>query len=143
MPRQSKDEKSLLKVVVLQNELDKRRAVLSPVSKLRVPERAIFDLIATNNLHLSKLDVPLIEAFAIASARVSAKGRTLKIAELDKNVRMLMMLATKLRITPQSRIDPEKLSRHLKNTVKNKGTWENDDAEESDDEEAEGEDAEG
>lgn len=128
MPRASKVSLTVVPV----HELDKHRKVLAPASKLRADERVVFDLIATNNVHLTKLDVPLMEAYAIASARVSTKGRSLKIADLDKNVRMLMLLATKLRITPQSRIDPEKLSRHMKNAVRNKGVWENNAAEEDD-----------
>jgi hypothetical protein len=132
MPRKSLAELTVVPVTT-------GRVGLKTLHKLRVAEQKVFDYVTRNHRHLVEIDVPLLECFCVAQARMVTKGPH-KIAEFDKLARIVTNMATKLRLSPQSRIDPEKASRRYSGSkpaavVRNKNPWV--DNEESDDSEEE------
>ena len=84
------------------------RPTLTPLRPLKSDEKAVFDLVVRENVHLQAIDVPLLMGFARASAglfNVDSAG------EFEKLARIAMSFATRLRITPQSRVHPTTLGR--------------------------------
>ena len=84
------------------------RPTLMPLRPLKGDEKAVFDLVVRENVHLQAIDVPLLMGFARASAglfKVDSAG------DFERLARVAMSFATKLRITPQSRVHPTTLGR--------------------------------
>jgi hypothetical protein len=84
-----------------------------------VKERALFnDLInATDAEHFRQSDLPLLINFVQSTllARRAAAGMERDsdlIAVFEKAIKLQGMLATRLRIAPQSRLDPKTVARH-------------------------------
>jgi hypothetical protein len=102
------------------------RPTLIPLSRLKTTEQKYFDNTAREAVHMGKGDVPLLMAFAITSARLMA---TKNASDFDRLGRLSIMLATKLRLTPQARVHPATLSR----AVKNKHVWDESPSAEGDD----------
>jgi hypothetical protein len=84
------------------------RPTLTPLRKLKGDEKAVFDLVVREHVHLQPIDVPLLMGFARASAglfKVDSAG------DFERLARVAMSFATRLRITPQSRVHPLTLGR--------------------------------
>src|SRR5262245_37391023 len=102
------------------------RLLLTPFEPLKSAERKIFDLIVRENAHLRQTDVPLVMGYARASTgllQVETAG------DFDKLARVMMSLATKLRISPQSRLDPKTLARRIADQDNGPKPWERGDKE--------------
>src|SRR5262245_36753226 len=84
------------------------RPTLMPLRPLKGDEKAVFDLVVREHVHLQPIDVPLLMGFARASAglfKVDSAG------DFERLARVAMSFATKLRISPQSRVHPLTLAR--------------------------------
>ena len=84
------------------------RPTLTPLRPLKSDEKAVFDLVVRENAHLGPIDVPLLRGFARASA---ALFKVDTAADFEKLARVAMSFATRLRITPQTRVHPTTLGR--------------------------------
>src|SRR5215510_5694320 len=93
---------------VVGSDTTSTRPPLTPLEPLKTAERKIFDLVVRENPHLRLTDVPLVMAFARASAGTFNSDTAV---DFEKLARVTMSLATKLRISPQSRHDPKTLAR--------------------------------
>ena len=94
-------------------------------------ERSLFDFIvdASPPQHFTDSDQPLLLSYvqACLMARSSAKIPA-KTSIWERAVRVQAMLATKLRLSPQTRLDPKTLARQYANFDPNGPTpWERDD----------------
>ena len=95
-------------------------------------ECALFDSV-TSSLdpkHLRESDLPMLVAYVQASLLSRRLARTDKVAEWEKATRLMATLATKLRLTPQSRVDPKALARQepslLRKPWEPREPWEDD-----------------
>jgi hypothetical protein len=88
---------------------------LSPPSFLSAEEVALFNEVvgACDVSHFRKSDEPLLVAFIQATlmSRDAAHDPS-KILVWEKATRMQATLATRLRLAPQSRLDPKTVGRH-------------------------------
>jgi hypothetical protein len=89
-----------------------QRSRLSPPASLSKDERAIFDLVVAENSHLTLLDAPMLTAFAQAAAKTISLAKKEGIQAWERSARIMAMLATRLRITPQSTATAQTLARH-------------------------------
>jgi hypothetical protein len=101
---------------------------LTTPAGLTKPERSLFDFIvdASPPHHFTDSDQPLLVSYvqACLMARSAAKTPT-KVAIFERVVRLQAMLATKLRLSPQTRLDPKTLARQYANFNPNGPTpWE-------------------
>jgi len=83
---------------------------------LSKPERMLFDQIvnACAPAHFALADVTLLASYVQASLIAQDTARDPgKVTEWEKAVRVQAMLATKLRLSPQSRTDPKTIARNL------------------------------
>jgi hypothetical protein len=91
-----------------------RPSRLDPPDYLSKPAKTVFNdiVMSVDAEHFRECDVPLIASLAHATlmARTMAKNPT-KIDQWEKAVRTQAMLSTRLRLTPQSRIDPKTVGR--------------------------------
>ena len=87
---------------------------LNPPSYLSAGERALFDelVAACDTAHFRESDLPLLASYVQATliARDAARDPD-KIMLWEKAVRMQATLATRLRLSPQSRVDPKTTGR--------------------------------
>jgi hypothetical protein len=87
---------------------------LEPPADLREDERTLFtELIdATDTRHFRPTDLPLLTSFIQATllARSTARNPN-KINVWERAVRVQATLATRLRLSPQSRTDPKTIGR--------------------------------
>jgi hypothetical protein len=86
---------------------------LTAPSGLSVKERALFEELVTacDPKHFRKGDTPLLVSLVQAMLMAHRLGRNPnKVAEWEKAVRVMAMLATKLRMTPQARTDPKTIA---------------------------------
>jgi hypothetical protein len=94
--------------------VDGKPPKLTPPPDLRDDERALFiELIdATDTRHFRPTDLPLLTSFIQATllARSTAYNPN-KVATWEKAVRVQAALATRLRLSPQSRTDPKTIGR--------------------------------
>jgi hypothetical protein len=96
-----------------------RKSALDPPQGLTKPERTLFDEIADSAQHLRQSDVPLLASYVQATITSRRSARDPSKADLwEKATRLQAMLATKLRLTAQSRVDPKKLGRQEPRGVK-------------------------
>ena len=91
---------------------------LTTPAGLTKPERLLFDFIvdASPPHHFRDSDQPLLVSYvqACLMARDAAKTPA-KIAIFERVVRLQVTLATKLRLSPQTRLDPKTLARQYAN----------------------------
>jgi hypothetical protein len=92
--------------------VDGTRPRLTPPSSLTKSERSLFIELASGAEHLRPTDAPLLASYvqAIIASRRSARDPS-KLDIWDKATRLQMSLATKLRLTAQSRADPKTVGR--------------------------------
>ena len=100
--------------------------VIENQSRLELPrgltkrEREVFVKLAAQAGHLKPCDAPLLASLAqsiILSRRLARDPA--RISEWEKTIRAQAMLATKLRLTPQSRTDSRAAGRHEAPTGQN------------------------
>ena len=98
--------------------IDVARKPIEPPPDLKAQESAIFrQLVAScGSNHFRKSDIPILTAFATATHLSRFYAELIgESADAFKNweaaVRLQVSLATKLRITPQSRYDPKTIAR--------------------------------
>ena len=91
---------------------------LDPPEDLSDPERSVFVEVtnACSPRHFAASDLPLVVSFAqttviARSAGASAASDPQALAVWEKAVRLQAMLATRLRLSPQSRLDPKTVAR--------------------------------
>lgn len=87
-----------------------QRPKLSPSTSLG-REKDIFDLVLAENQHLTPLDMRMLIAFAQASAKTFKLSKRQNVQSWERSARIMAMLATRLRITPQSTATPQTLAR--------------------------------
>jgi hypothetical protein len=109
MPRRSP---ASFEVVAVDGKPDR----LSPPSHLNKAERTLFSEIvgAVDPRHFIEGDLPLQCSYVNATliARKASRDES-KINVWEKATRMQAMLATRLRLSPQSRLDPKTVARRL------------------------------
>jgi hypothetical protein len=87
--------------------------LIAPSSLTKAEQKAFTELMACcDPAHFRESDVPLLISFvqATLAARKAARDPG-KAARWERSIRLQMSLATKLRLSPQSRIDPETIGR--------------------------------
>ena len=110
---QQRGRKSLASVLAL--NLEENASPLIAPSFLNAEERALFtELVGIcDPSHFHQSDIPLLLSY-IQSTLISrcAAHDPDKITIWEKATRMQATLATRLRLSPQSRVDPKTLGRH-------------------------------
>ena len=93
---------------------DSRPRITAP-SSLTKSERMLFTELAADAGHLVQADAPLLASYvqAVLLSRQAARNPG-AIDQWQKVTRVMMSLATKLRLTAQSRTDPKTLTRQQK-----------------------------
>jgi hypothetical protein len=94
--------------------VDVRQTRLSPPDGLSAAEREVF-LTAVQSCdpsHFSPADAPMLAAYSRAAV---LSMNPANFAEWEKSTRALAVLATKLRLTPHSRIDARAAGRKVNN----------------------------
>jgi hypothetical protein len=88
------------------------RSPPEPPRSLTKSERALFIELAANAQHLMPTDAPLLASYVQATlmSRRSARDPA-RVEVWERATRIAAMLATKLRLTAQSRVDPKTLGR--------------------------------
>ena len=91
---------------------DGSRSRITAPSSLTKSERSLFTELATDAGHLVQADAPLLASYvqAVLLSRQAARNPG-AIDQWQKVTRVMMSLATKLRLTAQSRCDPKSLTR--------------------------------
>jgi hypothetical protein len=89
------------------------RTALSPVVKLNVLERSIFNLTVTRHKHLKPADVVLVTAFAQSAARVLSGRRP------DRDTRTMVLLSRALRLAPMNALEPRTVARARRDAESN------------------------
>jgi hypothetical protein len=99
--------------------LDLPPRLTTPAGLLNVKERKLFDEIigAVDAKHFRAADVPLLAAYAQALAMVHTLARSRRIPDWERASRVAAMFATKLRLTPQSRLQARTVGRHQPSQV--------------------------
>jgi hypothetical protein len=91
-------------------DLSRQRPKLIPLSSLTKAECRAFNYLANQNPHLGLADVLLLEALAISFCRtMAAKREGSEIWEREN--RILLAIATKLRCTVQATVQPRSAAR--------------------------------
>ena len=86
----------------------------SPPPGLTKAERTLFAELVAASKHLTESDSQLLVSFAQATLTAQRAARDpSKIDAWERAVRVQAMLATKLRLSPQSRTDPKTVGRGL------------------------------
>jgi hypothetical protein len=92
---------------------------LTPPSSLNDDEQALFSELvgACDASHFRESDLPLLISYVQSTliSRAAARDPD-RIALWEKATRMQATLATRLRLSPQSRIDPKTVGRHQLNS---------------------------
>jgi hypothetical protein len=83
-----------------------RRPKLIPSLTLSAEEKKLFAQIAADNPHLMVSDAPLVTQYVLILTRVKELSRDKDVRAWDKAVRLALQTGTKLRILPQSTVDP-------------------------------------
>lgn len=102
---------------VVQPATNGPRPRLIPPSSLTKAERAIFTSIAATARHLTETDTVLLAAYATAVAKTARLGKGKDTADWERSARVMAMLATKLRLTPQATASPQTIARQRKNAL--------------------------
>jgi hypothetical protein len=100
------------------------RPAIEPPRSLRKSERVLFSELVASAGHLRPSDAPLLASYVQATLTSHrSAGDPSKLDTWDKATRLQMSLATKLRLTAQSRVDPQTLGR-MKLLPEGPGPWE-------------------
>jgi hypothetical protein len=94
--------------------VDGRSSRLEPPSYLTRPETELFEelVAACSADHFRISDLPVLVSLVQATLLARSAGRDpAMVAEFDRVARLQATLATKLRLTPQSRTDPKNIGR--------------------------------
>jgi hypothetical protein len=96
-----------------QPNVDGKPARLSPPTSLTPKEREVFvDLVAAVDArHFRESDLPLLISYVQASVMAQAAARKGDTKTWERVTRVQAMLATKLRVSPQTRLDPRTVAR--------------------------------
>jgi phage terminase small subunit len=78
---------------------------------LSTDERLLFMETAATHRHLTAGDQAMLAAFAQASVKSRKLAKKPDTQAWERATRVMAMLATKLRLTPQATSDPQKLGR--------------------------------
>jgi hypothetical protein len=100
---------------------------LTAPSSLTTEERRLFsELIgACDSNHFRRSDLPLLVSYVQATLNAQTTAHDPKMAsQWERSVRMQCTLATRLRLSPQSRIDPKTLGRQDRNNPRLRYPWE-------------------
>ena len=98
--------KSAAELNVVKLDLTNTRPKITPPSSLNAAEKALFNEVVRNNAHLLPGDALLIGAFVQALAKankLAKKSDAASIASWEKVSRVMIALATKLRLTQQAK----------------------------------------
>jgi hypothetical protein len=113
------------------NVIDCAQAPLVPPAFLTKTERALFTDIAASATHLKPVDVPLLTSLVQAAAlahRLAQARNPVRIGDWERATRTQASLSTKLRLTPQSRIDSRAAGRAVVAPMSGPYPWERNDA---------------
>jgi hypothetical protein len=92
--------------------IDAGRARIAPPASLTKAERALFIELAADAGHLVQADAPLLASYVQAMILSHRAGRDAALVEVwERTTRVMMSLATKLRLTAQARTDAKSLAR--------------------------------
>jgi hypothetical protein len=105
MPRASA---ASLAVIASKVGATNNRPTLTPSRSLSKQEKQIFDLVVREHRHLRAFDAPLLTGYAVACAKMLTLDDP---TDFEKVARVAMSLATRLRLTPQSGMQPVQLGR--------------------------------
>jgi len=83
---------------------------LTPLGPLSKAEHRVFSFTVHQNRHLRARDVPLLELYAAAYCR-SSKAKRGGVQKWERETRIMMALAVKLRLTVQSTVQPRTVGR--------------------------------
>ncbi len=100
--------KSALKLVPL--DATGIRPKLTPPRTLSKSEAELFVATVANNPHLSTGDAPLLACYVQGLAKGQRLARSRDVAAWEKCMRVVLSMATKLRLTPQS-LHPDTVAR--------------------------------
>ena len=74
----------------------------TPPEILSTAEQSLFAELRAANKHLTATDVPMLTAYCQAITKTHRLGRSGKVADWERASRIMMALATKLKLSPQS-----------------------------------------
>jgi len=103
-------------VYQLPTDATRSRQQLIPIGSLSKAQLKIFHHVAHQNPHLKVADTPLLELFAMAYCRSIAADKRNDAQAWDREVRIVMALGTKLRLTPASTMEPRSVGRRRNET---------------------------
>ena len=98
--------KSSAELNVVKLDVTNARSKIIAPSSLNAPEKALFNEVVCNNAHLTPGDALLIGAFVQAFAKtnkLAKKSDAASVASWEKTSRVMISLATKLRLTQQAK----------------------------------------
>jgi hypothetical protein len=87
------------------------RPALNPIGKLSKEQRKIFDHTIREYHHLKRGDVPMLELYAKACVRTATAAKDKDAQAWERESRIVMAYATKLRLTAQALIEPRTAAR--------------------------------
>lgn len=96
--------------------VDGKPSPLDPPSFLKPAARAIFNELvgSVDSRHFTKSDLPLLVSLAqVTLLTRQTAGNAKRFQQWEKAVRLQTSLCTRLRMTPQSRLDPKTVSRRV------------------------------
>jgi hypothetical protein len=94
---------------------------LTAPSSLTIAEQTLFNELtgACDSSHFRKSDIPLLVSFVQATLIAEAAAQDPEtIAIWEKSTRLQATLATRLRLSPQSRVDPKTLGRQEQSNLR-------------------------
>jgi hypothetical protein len=99
------------------------RAKAAPPSILSDSEQRIFAETVAGFPHLDQCDALLVAAFAQASVKAQELAKSAAVPDWERAVRTQLALARSLRLTQQSRVDPQSLGRRMADKPKERPPW--------------------
>lgn len=115
-----------LSALMTPNVSGKQSRVIAPASLLPSERQLFAEIVeACDPSHFRNSDIPLLTSFVQATLMALGNAnKPSKLSDWKEAVKIQAMLATRLRLAPQSRLDPKTVHRH---DVMNDGTpkpWE-------------------
>ncbi len=107
-----------------------------PGSKLTAPpflsksEASLFSQTAIANPHLTSSDVPLLACYVQGLVKGQKLVKQADVAAWEKCMRVVLSMATKLKLTPQA-LHPDTVARRKRDAPKGPTPWRGDDEEET------------
>jgi hypothetical protein len=116
--------RSAASLVVLPN-VDGSPRRLEPPTDLRADERALFAQLvnACSPRHFVESDLPLLISFCQATL-LARNSYPKRLADWERAVRIQALLATRLRLSVQSRVDPKTIARAAAKERTGPAPWE-------------------